>query len=164
MNFDGTWNEAEKISGAGVVIRGDTGNFVAGFCKNFRDIFSPIQAETLALRDGVVWAATRGFHKIVVEGDSLQIVGALTDASPNLSTTGQIMDDVKHWLPTITEEVCTHIRRQANTVAHRLARFSLSVANQCDWFDSPPLFVADLLLKDLLYVIRFFFGLSHLVS
>lgn len=132
--------------------------------QKFRDIFSPIQAETLALRDGVVWAATRGFHKIVVEGDSLQIVGALTDASPNLSTIGQIMDDVKHWLPTITEEVCTHIRRQANTVAHRLARFSLSVANQCDWFDSPPLFVAALLLNDLLYVIWFFIGLSHLVS
>lgn len=150
MNFDGTWNEAEKIGGAGVVIRDDTGKFVACFCKNSRDVFSPIQAETLALRDHVVWAATRGFHKIFVEGDSLQIVGALTNASPNLSTIGHIMDDVKHWLPTITKEVCTHIYREVNTVAHRLARFSLSIADQCDWFDSPPLLIADLLLEDLL--------------
>lgn len=83
----------------------------------------------MALRDGVVWAASRGFHNTIIEGDSL---GVISVSSCNLSSIGNIIEDSKFWLPTITEGFCTHIRRQANTVAHRMPRYSLSIEDQSE--------------------------------
>ena len=55
---------------------------VAGYCKIFKDVFTPLQAEALAARDGMVWAASRGFRNLIIEGDSLQIVGAVAELLP----------------------------------------------------------------------------------
>ncbi|KAB2600214.1 hypothetical protein D8674_010485 [Pyrus ussuriensis x Pyrus communis] len=45
----------------------------------------------------------------------------------NIGHSGHIVEDAKIWLPTITEDAYTHVRRRANGIAHRLARFSLSI-------------------------------------
>ncbi|KAM1789904.1 hypothetical protein ACFX12_034020 [Malus domestica] len=79
-----------------------------------------------------------------MEGDSLQIMGALANLSPNRSSIGQIMEGTRALLPSITKDLYSHIRRQANIVAHHLARFSLSIGNHCEWLSSPPTFILDL--------------------
>ncbi|KAM1135831.1 hypothetical protein ACFX13_034751 [Malus domestica] len=79
-----------------------------------------------------------------MEGDSLQIMGALANLSPNRSSIGQIMEGTRALLPSITKDLYSHIRCQANIVAHHLARFSLSIGNHCEWLSSPPTFILDL--------------------
>lgn len=100
----------------------------------------------------MVWFGRRlgGFRNLIIEGDSLQIVGALAEPSTNLSNIGHIVEEAKVWLPIVTEEACTHVRHQANGVAHRLACFSLSIGDHCEWIDCPPPFITDLLLEDCL--------------
>ncbi|KAB2618094.1 hypothetical protein D8674_013963 [Pyrus ussuriensis x Pyrus communis] len=58
------------------------------------------------------------------------------------------MEDIKALLPSITEAIFTHTRCQANSIAHRLARFGLSLSQECEWDVSPPLFISDLLLEE----------------
>ncbi|KAB2601577.1 F-box protein [Pyrus ussuriensis x Pyrus communis] len=102
---------------------------------NFQDIFFPLQTKTkaMAARACSSWADLRGFRNFLLEGDSLQIVTALYDTSTNMSTSiGQLVEDTKSILSAITEELCTHVCRQANMVAHRLARFGLNVGSQCE--------------------------------
>ncbi|RXH69145.1 hypothetical protein DVH24_031478 [Malus domestica] len=90
---------------ANVVIRNDSGTFVAGFCKNFRNVFSNLQAKALVLRG----------------------------------------EDSKSWLPSITKDLCTHVRRQANTIAHRMAHYSLNIRDKCEWLVYHPSFITDLI-------------------
>lgn len=73
---------------------------------------------------------------------------ALSDPSTNQSTTGQLVEDTKSILVTITKDLCTHVRGHANTVADRLARFGFNVGYQCEWFAHLPSFIIDLLVED----------------
>lgn len=58
------------------------------------------------------------------------------------------MEDTKALLSITVEVSCTCVRRQANGIAHRLARYGSSVELPCAWLDSPPNFILDLLFKD----------------
>lgn len=47
-----------------------------------------MRAEALAAREYVVWAVTRDFKNLVIEGDSIQILRALADASLTVHQSG----------------------------------------------------------------------------
>lgn len=66
-----------------------------------------------------------------------------------MSSIGHIIEDSKAMLYTITEASYTHVRSQANGVAHSLAPYTLIVSPYF-WLDTPPGFSADVLLKDVL--------------
>ncbi|RXH90971.1 hypothetical protein DVH24_006916 [Malus domestica] len=78
----------------------------------------------------------------------VSIIGALQCPLSNLSPIGHIIEDMKALLPTITENICTHVRRQANIIAHCLARYCLSIGSNCQWLYSPPPFIVDLLVEE----------------
>lgn len=40
------------------------GMFVAGNCGNFEDVFSPLQSEAMAFREGLAWTVDRGFQDL----------------------------------------------------------------------------------------------------
>ncbi|RXH82377.1 hypothetical protein DVH24_036718 [Malus domestica] len=72
------------------------------------------------------------------------LVGILSDPSINLSSIGHFVEDAK-----------------ANGVAHRLARFSLSTGDHCEWIHCPPLL---LLISSLRIVCNFESGDSPLLG
>ncbi|XP_048444336.1 uncharacterized protein LOC125479239 [Pyrus x bretschneideri] len=61
MNIDGAWNWDRNVAGFGAIVRDKTGNFVSAKCGREEDVFSPLQAEAVALRAGLSWAVHRGF-------------------------------------------------------------------------------------------------------
>lgn len=132
INFDGAWSGDNKLGGVGIIVRDGASIFV-------------VAAEALVARECVVCASTRGFKNLLIKGDSLQIVGVLADLSPNRLSLGQIVEDTEALLPLITEDLCSQIRHQANTVVHRLVHFSLSIGSHCEWLLSPPNFILDCL-------------------
>ncbi|KAM1135818.1 hypothetical protein ACFX13_034740 [Malus domestica] len=67
-----------------MIVRDDAETFVAAASKNFPDIYSALHAEAyLVARECLFWAVVRGFTNLQIEGDSLQIVGELSDSSSN---------------------------------------------------------------------------------
>ncbi|KAB2605235.1 hypothetical protein D8674_004952 [Pyrus ussuriensis x Pyrus communis] len=80
------------------------------------------QVEAVAVRACLVWAGDRGFQNFQCESDSLQIVQASRNPSTDLSDIGQVMEDIKELLSTITGAILTHTCSKANNAAHRLAR------------------------------------------
>lgn len=61
----------------------------------------------------------------------------------NLSTVGQIVEDIKALFHPITESTVTHMRRNTNSVAHRLAWVGLSLSQSYEWNGSPPSVIID---------------------
>ncbi|KAM2670014.1 hypothetical protein EV1_005998 [Malus domestica] len=148
MNIDGAWNGEQNVARFGAIVRDETGNFVSAKCGREKDVFSPLQAEAMTLRAGLSWAVDMGFQYIYFESDSLQIVEASCDFSLNLSFIGQIVEDIKVLLRSITEGKITHTHRQENSVAHHLACVGLLMQQDCIWDVTPPSIVTDLLVED----------------
>ncbi|ONI02519.1 hypothetical protein PRUPE_6G203400 [Prunus persica] len=120
INVDGAWKPGTTEGGVGVVVKDSTGKFVA---------------EALAARTGTILAMERGYQNVVFESDALQIVTALRNHSIDRSVIGPVVEDTKSLLTQITGEGFTHIRRTANGVAHRLARFALHIGGSLYWFE-----------------------------
>ncbi|CAN6556075.1 unnamed protein product [Malus baccata var. baccata] len=68
-------------------------------------------------------AKPNGFEKVIVEKDLLQITQALRSSSIDLLLVGHFMEDSKALSSGIIGVLFTHIRCQANEVAHLLAQF-----------------------------------------
>ncbi|KAB2636361.1 hypothetical protein D8674_026895 [Pyrus ussuriensis x Pyrus communis] len=119
--------------------------------RNFADVFSPVQVEALAIRVGLELVVERGIHNVVFESDSLRLILALNVSSVNLSHVGPIIEDAKSLLLLITGAMASHIHRQGNYVAHRLARFAIHSDGECTWFVHPPIILYDLLEEDCLH-------------
>ncbi|KAB2597694.1 hypothetical protein D8674_000614 [Pyrus ussuriensis x Pyrus communis] len=78
-----------------------------------------------------------GFQNIIFESDSLRIVEALKDPSPNLSLIGQVVEDIMALLSSITGASSTHARCQSNGVAHRLDRVGVTSSQSSEWLVTP---------------------------
>jgi hypothetical protein len=73
INTDaGVASEARK-SGAGGVVR-DLAGFVAAWSKPLPGVTDPLIAEAMALREGVIFAKLRGYTRVKLEVDCLEIV------------------------------------------------------------------------------------------
>ncbi|KAB2626879.1 hypothetical protein D8674_020497 [Pyrus ussuriensis x Pyrus communis] len=87
----------------------------------------------MAVRIGLIWAFEMGFSNILCESDSLQIVKASGDPSINLSSLGQLIEDIKSLAPAILQLTC---------------RLGLSVDQCVEWLGSPPSIIIDVLAAD----------------
>lgn len=65
MNIDGSWNHDSRVAGFGIIVRGNTGNFVAVKCGCLEDAFSPIQA-AMVVKEGLIWAVTGVFKQFIM--------------------------------------------------------------------------------------------------
>lgn len=83
-----------------------------------------------------------------LEIDALQIVSSIHSSSTDRSFLRPIVEDTKTMLAQITGEDFTHIRRNANDVAHCIAKFVAHIGNFVSWFEEPPDFIVDLLFED----------------
>ncbi|KAB2598864.1 hypothetical protein D8674_001784 [Pyrus ussuriensis x Pyrus communis] len=104
--YKGRWTW--ELSGPTTTCIFGTCHFMPTKCLIFSDIFSPLQAEVVAVQVDLIWAFERGFTNLLCE----------------------MIADIKAIVSTVTEVSFTHTRRQwrqANGVAHRLARTGLSV-------------------------------------
>ncbi|XP_050157483.1 uncharacterized protein LOC126631381 [Malus sylvestris] len=128
INIDGAWDSSRSWALFGFIARDADGLFVAAMAGLLNDVLSPLHAEALLVCLAMIWATTRGSYSYCFEYDSLQIVNSLRDYSVNLSSVGQIIEDIKALLLTITE--VSRVRRQASGITHRLARYGLSLSNE----------------------------------
>jgi hypothetical protein len=73
INTDASISLEAFKGGAGGVARSSTG-FTGAWSKPYPGITDPMIAKALALRDGVIFAKLRGFSRVVMEVDCLEVV------------------------------------------------------------------------------------------
>ncbi|XP_068305021.1 uncharacterized protein [Pyrus communis] len=149
INVDGAWDKENCERSVGIIIKNDKGAFVGTATRVIMDVFSPIQVEALAMRVCLELVVERGLSKINIESDALQIISTAKESSVNVSPMGPIIKGIKFLLAMVAEASVAHVRRQANSVAHRLARFALHDGGNCTWFDESPVIINDLLMEDI---------------
>lgn len=119
INYDASYNRISRSGHAGIVVRGESGEFITGLssqiCAN-----SPLVAEALALREAVFLASNLGMENVVFEGDNLDLTKACRNEIIRRDIIN-ILQDV--WVSKQSFSRCgfTWVSRQGNKVAHLAA-------------------------------------------
>jgi ribonuclease HI len=139
VNVDGSFSQASHAGAPGAVMRGYNGNFMAASTVYFPNITSANVAEAMAMKEGLALASRLGVNDVIMESDLLEIVDACSGADEWWGDAPAIFVDCMDLAAGIGKVAFKHCQREANEVAHLLARNSFTEQNNCNWVDEPPL-------------------------
>ena len=144
LNIDAAFSNG--TGGAGAVLRDHRGEAMAGAAWPLTNLLDASTAEATALQQGLMFIEKIGATPVIIETDSLELSQAYNGVTEIWSPYSAIITDCfirAHRIGGITVQ---HCRREANMVAHKLARHvvdsNLSVF--CD-SDPPSLFLPDVM-------------------
>ena len=81
LNFDAA--VFENGSGIGAVIRNATGEVMAALSARGATVGDNEEAEALSCRKAMEFAIDAGFSELMVEGDNVMVISAVSSSSPN---------------------------------------------------------------------------------
>ncbi|XP_048490396.1 uncharacterized protein LOC125492264 [Beta vulgaris subsp. vulgaris] len=137
LNTDGSWKANDKASGGGVIRRTD-GSWFMGFSIKFRAV-NPAAAELITIREGLSMAKDHNISRLEVETDAqaLKIMLDRAEHHPHHQLSAIICDIVK-LIKTNWVVIFLHAKRDANMVAHNLARFGMNMEVDKTTHTAPP--------------------------
>jgi ribonuclease HI len=100
-----------------VIIRDNQGWVFAALSKTIQISLDPTMAEAAAALLAVEFSRDSGLQHVILEGDSKNVVLALSETNANLSRYGQIIEDAKVVLRGFRSWEVRHVYRQANMAA-----------------------------------------------
>lgn len=118
-----------------------TGEFLQCSCHQSRGR-GGFEAETKGILEALSWAAQLGISKVIVDSDSWLSVQAVNNKSINRLEVGHMIQECRTILEQNLDFSVSFTRKQANRVAHLLARVPCEVFSFLD-FPSPPLCVGE---------------------
>uniref|UniRef100_A0ACD5WS59 Uncharacterized protein n=1 Tax=Avena sativa TaxID=4498 RepID=A0ACD5WS59_AVESA len=105
-------------------------------------------AEAYILRDGLSMAQFLGGNKIIIQSDNIQVIETMVNGCFSATSFSAIFDDCRNLSTGYREILFEHCKREANKVAHELARHSF--INHVDefWDNDPPSFIMPTMVND----------------
>jgi ribonuclease HI len=148
LNVDAAYYVEEGTGAVGAVIRDYEGRFVAAKMVLLPHVASAAMAEAAAMCQGLILAESIGCNRLVAESDSMETIEACSGGQRWWNESSAIFADCVDRVASIGEVSFKFCPREANQVAHELARHSFSSKSSCTWDDDPPRFLLDKLLND----------------
>ncbi|KAF5475450.1 hypothetical protein F2P56_007254, partial [Juglans regia] len=122
INWDAAVDRSQCKIGIGIIIRDWNGRVVVTLRK-FRPLFpDPLLAEAM---EASCLGLQLGIKRIILEGDSKIVISTINNREENWSATGMLIEDVKIQLNSYEEWSASHVRREGNQAAHKLAKDAL---------------------------------------
>jgi ribonuclease HI len=147
LNVDASFHP-NGTGAAGAVLRDDRGDAIAGVACPLSHVHDATAAEALALLKGLVFLLDIGVTRVTVESDSLEVIQACKSEVEVWSPHSAILYDCFSKAQEFDFIDFTHCNREANNVAHELARYAFTSNSVVRWDESPPSFILPFVLKD----------------
>ena len=139
LNFDAAVAPSLRTSGFGAIIRNEKGEVMAAYAGRGPSVTDSEEAEALACRKAIEFAVDTSFSDLIIEGDNIEVIKAISSARDNGSRLGHIYEDIRCLAASLRDWSTSWVRRNANTVAHSLSQFAREIENEIVWLeDSPP--------------------------
>lgn len=97
-NWDAALSKEWKKAAFGVVVRNAEGGVVAASVTVVRFVTDPTSAEALGAWHALSLCRRRGFNHVLREGNSSEVVSAINNTLPCLSSYGQVIEDTYPFL------------------------------------------------------------------
>ncbi|KAL8093230.1 hypothetical protein AgCh_035211 [Apium graveolens] len=151
VNVDASVYDGSSSFKIGLVLRDDSGSFIAGLQSCMAGQVSSMEAEVIDVHEALCSIQSLGLGNIAVECDALNVVSAVQKGTVYFSEVGSILDSCRHILRQRSDLKIQHVRRQANSVAHNIAKlpYLLGTVNS---FTSAPSCVLEFVLRDSMQV------------
>ena len=147
-NVDGAIFKETNKAGIGVVVRDSQGWVLATLLEKVEGVQDAEVIEALAIRRAIRFAIETRFNCVIIESDSLLVVKTVQDTDEITCHIGSIIDDVKHLSKAMKSCEFHHTKREANQVAHTLARNAIHVDTEMAWLEEIPPCVFDVIRMD----------------
>ena len=148
LNTDAAFQVSDGSTGLGGIFRDHEGNCLGCFSKFQVSSSSPIHAELLALLEGVQIAYSKSLSPLVIETDCQSIVEAVYKGSLDHSDIGFLLTDLRWGLQLLAAAQLRFVRRQANVVAHNLAKLAIQSSSSIAFSSVPPPSVVEFIIDD----------------
>ncbi|GAU27275.1 hypothetical protein TSUD_125560 [Trifolium subterraneum] len=134
---------------AGWCLRDHQGSFVRAGTSWSNGNYYIAEGEAAAVLDAMKAVENQGVTHVIFETDSKSVVDAIYNFHGGSSEFSSIICNIKNALLSNPNFVVKFIKRQANMVAHTLARAAISWSNRCT-FDLLPLCIMPLLNNEMI--------------
>ena len=84
--------------------------------------------------------------RVVVEGDSLQVIKAINNIKPSKTSFGHIIDEIKFLSSSLPFCSFVHVRRECNKLTHALAHRTILSVDTDVWLEDLPCDLNDVFL------------------
>ncbi|XP_074364595.1 uncharacterized protein LOC141705594 [Apium graveolens] len=149
VNVDASVYDGSSSFKIGLVLRDDSGSFIAGLQSCMAGQVSSMEAEVIDVHEALCSIQSLGLGNIAVECDALNVVSAVQKGTVYFLRLG-ILDSCRHILRQRSDLKIQHVRRQANSVAHNIAK--LPYLGTVNSFTSAPSCVLEFVLRDSMQV------------
>ena len=139
LNFDvAIFFELNRTS-IGIIIHNYKGKVMAAMSARGPTVHSSEEGELLACRKAVEFALDTSFFRLVLEGDNVNVMQAISSQEANISLLGNVVEDIKHLIRGLQWVSISYTRCSGNKVAHVLAQHARTSIEDLYWIeDSPP--------------------------
>ncbi|KAK2442300.1 hypothetical protein QL285_013507 [Trifolium repens] len=135
-NVDASFYNLAGATGWGWVIRDSSGNFKLAGSNIVHSPLSVLEGEAMALVEAMEEVIQRGLHYVIFESDSKLVVDAISSRQSSVSEFSLLISHIQSLLSLHNYFEVKYVSRQANKVAHYLARAAFSMSRRI--FDSVP--------------------------
>ena len=151
LNTDASFFE-NGVGAIAAIIRNCRGEAVAGVAEPFTYADSATTAEALALRRGLQLVNHICCFRVTVESDCFEIISACRGEADILAPYSAILADCFRYAHDIASIQFQHCPREANGLAHFLARHAFYSNLVFSWDDDPPSFLLPHVLKNVILI------------
>lgn len=148
LNWDAAVDRKHKMIGVGIVTRDSNGKVLAARCSFHRYISNPSVAEAFGAKLCVVFGLFLGLKNVVLEGDALEVVHAISREDDDASYLGNLIGETRHLLSDFDCWAVSHVRRVRNMVAHKLAKLAVFHLRNQVWLGSFPTCLSSLVSSE----------------
>lgn len=148
INVDASVLDNADSFSVGMVIRNHQGTFIRGRTMKFNGRVQVLEAELVGILEAIRWSAEFQRHTITIESDSLCSVQAIKGRDQNQLEAGLLVDQCRDMLKSREWVSLSFVKKQANRVAHLLARLPCTLNSFTD-LSSPPSHVLGTLMSDI---------------
>lgn len=140
-NLDASLDSSGKQMGVGIVVRVESGAFKTALISTEPYICDSEVVEAIAVWRAFLFGEELGGHRSIFEGDSLNVVKAINSSEVCCRPCGNMVEALKERLLQHPDWTVSFARREANQVAHCLAKYALEVHHEMVWKEGCPPFL-----------------------
>ena len=145
LNFDVAVFSGVNRTDVGAIIRNYKGEVMAAMSVRGPIVHCSEEGELLVCRKAIEFAIDAGFSRLVIEGDNVNVIKAISSQEANISLLRNVVEGIKHLLRGLQWVSTFHIRRSGNKVAHVLVQHVRTIIEDLYWIEgSPPLVIEQL--------------------
>jgi ribonuclease HI len=148
-NVDAGFHREVNKTSISWCLRDHQGRFVMAETTWFDENHSIVEGEALALLEALRAMTNRNMQQVIFESDSKNVVDAVHHYRGGYSEFSCLVAHINNLLASSSNFVVKFIKRQANMVAHTLARAAISYARHCT-FETLPRCITPLLFNEMI--------------